>query len=156
AADHKGDLTGLLPTAPDVKNGKRVELVGCGPASLTVANDLLPLGYQVTIFEKNGETGGLMRTNIPKFRLPPRVLNEEIGAILDLGAELQRTAEIAPLRALLAQGFDAVFVGSGAPKGKDLDVPGRKEAAPFIEVGITWLESVAFGHVDSVEQEVLI
>ncbi|MSR35738.1 MAG: 4Fe-4S dicluster domain-containing protein [Gemmatimonadetes bacterium] len=161
AADNKGDLTGLLPTAPDVKNGKRVALVGCGPASLTVANDLLPLGYQVVIFEKNAETGGLMRTNIPKFRLPPRVLDEEIGAILEMGADLRIGHEVKSLKALLDPSspygeFDAVFIGSGAPKGKDLDVPGRAEAAPFIEIGITWLESVAFGHVESVEPSVLV
>src|SRR5690606_15951237 len=108
-------------------------LIGCGPASLTVANDLLPLGYEVVIFEKNGETGGLMRTNIPKFRLPPRVLDEEIGVILDMGAELRLNHEITSMRALLDEGgFDAVFVGSGAPKGKDLDVPGRWEAADAI------------------------
>jgi formate dehydrogenase beta subunit len=156
AADHKGDLTGMLPTAPDRKNGKRVALIGCGPASLTVANDLLPLGYSVTIFEKNGETGGLMRTNIPKFRLPPRVLDEEIHAILDMGAELKLNHEIKSMKALLDEGYDAVFIGSGAPKGKDLDVPGRKEAQDFIEIGITWLESVAFKHIDTVEKNVII
>ena len=161
AADHKGDLTGMLPTAPDQKNGKRIALVGCGPASLTVANDLLPLGYSVTIFEKNGETGGLMRTNIPKFRLPPRVLDEEIDAIVDMGADLRLNHEIKSLKALLdipleEGGFDAVFIGSGAPKGKDLEIPGRQEATPFIEIGITWLESVAFKHIDSVEKNVII
>jgi formate dehydrogenase beta subunit len=157
AADQKGDLTGLLPTGPEVKNGKRIALIGCGPASLTVANDLLPLGYEVVIFEKNAETGGLMRTNIPKFRLPPRVLNEEIDAILDMGADLRLGHEIKSLKELLdTGGFDAVFIGSGAPKGKDLDVPGRSEAAPFIEIGITWLESVAFGHIDKVEEHVLV
>lgn len=161
AADHKGDLAGMLPTAPDSKNGKRIALIGCGPASLTVANDLLPLGYEVVIFEKNAETGGLMRTNIPKFRLPPRVLDEEVGMILDMGADLRLGVEVKSMKALLetprAQGgFDAVFIGSGAPKGKDLDVPGRAEAAPFIEIGITWLESVAFGHIDSVEENVLV
>src|SRR3954468_21672693 len=157
AADMKGDLTGMLPTAPELKNGKRVALVGCGPASLTVANDLLPLGYDVVIFEKNRETGGLMRTNIPKFRLPPRVLDEEIGAIVDMGADLRLGAEIKSMKALLdSKEFDAVFVGSGAPKGKDLDVPGRTEAQPFIEIGITWLESVAFGHVDKIDENVLV
>ncbi len=156
AADHKGDLTGLLPTAPEVKNGKRVALIGCGPASLTVANDLLPLGYHVTIFERNVETGGLMRTNIPKFRLPPRVLDEEVNAILDMGADLRLGHEIKSMRAVLDEGFDAVFIGSGAPKGKDLDIPGRQEAQEFIEIGITWLESVAFKHIDKIEENVLI
>ena len=157
AADNKGDLTGLLPAAPEVKNGKKVALIGCGPASLTVANDLLPLGYSVTIFEKNAETGGLMRTNIPKFRLPPKVLDEEIHAILDMGADLRLGHEIKSLKAVLDSGeFDAVFIGSGAPKGKDLDIPGRKEAQPFIDIGITWLESVAFKHIDKIEENVLI
>ena len=157
ASDHRGDLTGLLPTAADEKNGKRIGMIGCGPASLTVANDLLPLGYQVTIFDKLPETGGLMRTNIPKFRLPPRVLDEEIDMILDMGVDLRLNHEITSMKALLEEGgFDAVFIGSGAPKGKDLDIPGREESAPFIEIGITWLESVAFGHVTEIEEKVLV
>ena len=157
AADHKGDITAFLPTAPEEKNGKRIGLIGCGPASLTVANDLLPLGYQCTIFEKHGETGGLMRTNIPKFRLPPHVLDEEIDVILDIGVDLKLNHDITSMKAFLEEGsFDAVFIGSGAPKGKDLDIPGRQEAAPWIEIGITWLESVAFGHVTEIEEKVLI
>ena len=157
ASDYRGDLTGLLPTAPDEKNGKRIGLIGCGPASLTVANDLVPLGYQVTIFEKHGETGGLMRTNIPKFRLPPKVLDEEVDMILDMGVDLRLNNEITSMKALLEEHeFDAVFIGSGAPKGKDLDIPGRQESAPFIEIGISWLESVAFGHVTEIKGRVLI
>ena len=157
AADHKGDLTGQLPTAPDEKNGKRIALIGCGPASLTVANDLAPLGYDITIFEKHGETGGLMRTNIPKFRLPPHVLDEEIDVILDMGVDLRLGSEITSFAAFLDENdFDAVFIGSGAPKGKDLDVPGRQEAEPFIEIGITWLESVAFGHITEIDETVLV
>jgi formate dehydrogenase (NADP+) beta subunit len=157
ASDHRGDLTGLLPTAPEIKNGKRIALIGCGPASLTVANDLLPLGYECVIFEKHGETGGLMRTNIPKFRLPPQVLDEEVDMILDMGAELRLNSEITSMKAFLdGSDFDAVFIGSGAPKGKDLDIPGRQEATPFIEIGITWLESVAFGHITKIDETVLI
>ncbi len=156
AADHREDVTSRLPKVPRVKNGKRIACIGAGCASLTVANDLLPLGYQVTMFEQYGEPGGLMRTNIPSFRLPQRVLSEEIGMITGLGVDLRLNSPVPSLRALLAQGFDAVFVGSGAPHGKNLDLPGRDAAAANIHIGIAWLESVAFGHVDSVGKRVLI
>jgi len=156
AADHREDVTSRLPKVPRVKNGKRIACIGAGCASLTVANDLLPLGYQVTMFEQYGEPGGLMRTNIPSFRLPQRVLSEEIGMITGLGVDLRLNSPVTSLRALLAQGFDAVFVGSGAPHGKNLDLPGRDAAAANIHIGIAWLESVAFGHVDSVGKRVLI
>jgi formate dehydrogenase (NADP+) beta subunit len=157
AADHRDDVTGRLPRIPKVKNGKRVACIGAGCASLTVANDLMPLGYEVTIFEQYGEPGGLMRTNIPSFRLPASVLNEEMDMILDMGVELKLNHPIASMRELLQTGgFDAVFVGSGAPHGKDLDLPGRKAAAANIHIGIAWLESVAFGHIDRIGERVLI
>jgi formate dehydrogenase (NADP+) beta subunit len=157
AADHRDDVTSRLPRIPKVKNGKRIACIGAGCASLTVANDLLPLGYEVTIFEQYGEPGGLMRTNIPSFRLPASVLNEEMGMILDMGVNLELNHPIVSLRELLETGgFDAVFVGSGAPHGKDLELPGRKEAAANIHIGIAWLESVAFGHLDRIGERVLI
>ncbi|HET9448894.1 MAG TPA: FAD-dependent oxidoreductase [Steroidobacteraceae bacterium] len=160
AADHRDDVRDRLPRAPKQKNGKRVVCIGAGPASLTVANDLMPLGYEVTIFEKWGTPGGLMRTNIPAFRLPERVLAEEIGYIVDLGVDLRLGSPVTSMKQLLATGgFDAVFVGSGAPKGKDLDLPGRR-ASPAVEqhihIGIDWLESVAFDHVKSIGRKVLI
>jgi formate dehydrogenase beta subunit len=160
AADHRDDVRDRLPRAPKQKNGKRVVCIGAGPASLTVANDLMPLGYDVTIFEKWGSPGGLMRTNIPAFRLPERVLAEEIGYIVDLGVDLRLGSPVTSMKQLLATGgFDAVFVGSGAPKGKDLDLPGRR-ASPAVEqhihIGIDWLESVAFDHVKSIGRKVLI
>jgi formate dehydrogenase (NADP+) beta subunit len=160
AADHRDDVTDRLPRAPKQKNGKRVVCIGAGPASLTVANDLMPLGYDVTIFEKWGSPGGLMRTNIPAFRLPERVLAEEIGYIVDLGVDLRLGSPVTSMQQLLATGgFDAVFVGSGAPKGKDLDLPGRR-ASPAVEehihIGIDWLESVAFDHIKSIGRKVLI
>src|SRR5690606_32581735 len=121
------DVRGLLPRAPKQKNGKRIACIGAGPATLTVANDLMPLGYEVTIFEKWGTPGGLMRTNIPAFRLPAQVLDEEIAYIIDLGVDLRLNSPITSMKQLLeVGGFDAVFVGSGAPKGKDLDLPGRR------------------------------
>jgi len=156
AADLKGELTGLLPKAPAVKNGKRVACIGAGPASLTVGNDLAPLGYEVTIFEQHQVPGGLMRSNIPSFRLPQTVLDEEIGMILDMGVTLQTNTPIQSLKRLLDEGrFDAVFVGSGAPKGKELTLPGRDQT-DRIHIGITWLESVAFGHIGSIGERVLI
>src|SRR5437764_8422664 len=156
AADHREDVTSRLPKVPRVKNGKRIACIGAGCASLTVANDLLPLGYQVTMFEQYGEPGGLMRTNIPSFRLPQRVLSEEIGMITGLGVDLRLNSPVTSLRALLAQGFDAVFVGSGAPHGKNRDLPGRDAAAAHIHIGIALLESAAFGPVDAVGKRVLI
>ena len=157
AADHReADISARLPKIPKRKNGKRVACIGAGPASLTVANDLMPLGYEVTIFEQFAEPGGLMRTNIPSFRLPQDVLNEEIQQIVRMGVDLRLNHPVTSLRTLLGQGFDAVFVGSGAPKGKDLNLPGRQEADAHIHIGIAWLESVAFGHVDRIGERVLI
>ena len=156
AADLKGEIGHLLPKAPERKNGKRVACIGAGPASLTVANDLMPLGYEVTIFEKQDKPGGLMRSNIPAFRLPEKVLREEIDAILDMGVEVRFSTPVTSMKALLDEGYDAVFVGSGAPRGKDLEIPGRSEAAEHIHIGIDWLESVAFGHIESIGERVLI
>jgi formate dehydrogenase beta subunit len=156
AADNRDDIGALLPRAPEKKNGKRVACIGAGPASLTVANDLLPLGYEVTIFEQNGVAGGLMRTNIPAFRLPETVLNEEISYIVNMGAELRLNSPIESLRELLRSGgFDAIFIGSGAPKGKELNLPGR-HGTGRIHIGIAWLESVAFAHTDKIGERVLI
>jgi len=156
AADNRDDITALLPKAPREKNGKRVACIGAGPASLTVANDLLPLGYEVTIFEQYGVPGGLMRTNIPAFRLPANVLDEEIGYIIDMGADLKLNSPVKSMKRLLdTEEFDAVFVGSGAPKGKELELPGRHDT-DRIHIGITWLESIAFGHIDKVGERVLI
>jgi NADPH-dependent glutamate synthase beta subunit-like oxidoreductase/ferredoxin len=157
AADERDeDITSRLPKIPRLKNGKRIACIGAGSASLTVANDLMPLGYEVTIFEQYGEPGGLMRTNIPSFRLPHEVLNDEIQQIVGMGVELKLNHPIRSLKSLLEQGFDAVFVGSGAPKGKELQLPGRQEATANIHIGIAWLESVAFGHVEKIGERVLI
>jgi NADPH-dependent glutamate synthase beta subunit-like oxidoreductase/ferredoxin len=160
AADHRDDVTNALPRVPQQKNGKRIACVGAGPASLTLANDLMPLGYQVTIFEKWGTAGGLMRTNIPAFRLPAQVLQEEIDYIIDMGVDLRLGSPVNSLRHLLASNeFDAVFVGSGAPKGKDLELPGRRAGEAVeqhIHIGIDWLESVAFEHIKQIGRRVLI
>jgi len=156
AADLRDEIRPFLPKAPDVKNGKRVALVGAGPASLTVANDLLPLGYEVTIFEKNHEPGGLMRINIPSFRLPASVLDDECGYIIDMGAEMRYGTPVTSLKALLDDGYDAVFVGSGAPTGKELDIPGRHEAPGQVHLGIEWLANVHFKHVERIEPRVII
>jgi NADPH-dependent glutamate synthase beta subunit-like oxidoreductase len=157
AADEKdADIRPLLPTVPARKNGKEIALIGAGPASLTVANDLMPLGYACTIFEKLPRPGGLMRINIPAFRLPESVLDEEIGYIVDMGVEMRYDTPVESLRTLLdSKEFDAVFVGSGAPKGKELDIPGRHDTDQIF-IGIEWLESIHFGHVDSIGKRVLI
>jgi NADPH-dependent glutamate synthase beta subunit-like oxidoreductase len=156
AADHRDDITDRLPRPPAKRNGKRVACIGAGPASLTVANDLAPLGYEVVMFEKNTQPGGLMRTNVPSFRLPADVLDDEIGMILNMGVDIRYGAPVRSLKALAAEGYDAIFVGTGAPRGKDLDLPGRKEAGERIHIGIDWLESVAFGHIDKIGERVLI
>ncbi len=155
AADHKSDITERLPVIPKRKNGKKIALVGAGCASLTVANDLMPLGYECTIFEAQAVPGGLMRYNIPSFRLPHEVLNEEIGYIIDMGVEVHYSHPVKSMKALLDEGFDAVFVGTGAPRGKELNLPGRHDT-DNIYIGIDWLESVAFGHIDSIGENVLI
>ena len=157
AADLAGDVSDRLPTAGP-KNGKRVACVGAGPASLTVANDLVPLGYEVTVFEQFEKPGGLMRTNIPAFRLPAQVLDQETQVILDMGVDIRYSTPVSSMKELLDEGFDAVFVGSGAPRGKELDLPGRwdEEGEGHIHIGIDWLESIAFGHVESVGEQVLI
>jgi len=155
AADNRGPVQEHLPRAGE-PNGRHVALVGAGPASLTVANDLAPLGYRCTIFERQSVAGGLMRFNIPAFRLPGAVLDDEIGYILGMGVELRLGSAVESLGALLQQGFDSVFVGSGAPRGKDLDVPGRHDDPAHVHVGIDWLESVAFGHVQRIGERVLI
>jgi NADPH-dependent glutamate synthase beta subunit-like oxidoreductase len=156
AADHKDEFRDRLPKIPEKKNGKRIACIGAGCASLTVANDLMPLGYEVTIFEQFATAGGLMRTNIPSFRLPGSVIDEEISAIVDMGVDLRLGHRIDSMKKLLDEGFDAIFVGSGAPKGKELSLPGRQEGAANIHIGISWLESIAFGHIDSVGKNVLI
>ncbi len=155
AADLRDDITGLLPAIPKTKNGKRVVCVGAGPASLTVANDLMPHGYQVTILEKLEVPGGLMRSNIPAFRLPEKVLNDEVGYIIDMGVDVRYASPVESMRGLLAEGYDAVFVGTGAPRGKDLEIPGRHDT-DRIHIGIDWLEAVAFGHVEKIGERVLI
>ena len=155
AADHRDDISDRLPKIPKKKNGKRIALIGAGCASLTVANDLIPLGYECVIFEQFDITGGLMRTNIPAFRLPPGVLDEEMNTILEMGVDLRLNSPVTSMKALLDDGFDAIFVGSGAPHGKNLELPGRYDSNR-IHIGIAWLESIAFEHVSSIGETVLI
>ena len=156
AADNKDDVHARMPKAAAQKNGKRIALIGAGPASLTVARDLLPLGYSVTIYDADPFAGGMMRTQIPKFRLPESVLDEECNYILDLKPETKFGTRIESMKALLAQDYDAIFVGSGAPRGRELEIPGRKEAAANIHIGIDWLASVSFGHTTSIGKRVIV
>jgi formate dehydrogenase (NADP+) beta subunit len=155
AADFKDDIKGRLPR-PALKNGKRIALVGGGPASLTVARDLAPLGYACVIFDGDKKTGGMIRTQIPRFRLPESVIDEECGYILNLGVEFRAGHHVGSLKALLAEDYDAIFVGSGAPRGRDLDIPGRKEASANIHIGIDWLSSVSFGHINKIGKRVVV
>jgi len=156
AADYKEDIRARLPKPPQQKNGKRIALVGGGPASLTVARDLAPLGYHCVVFDADPQAGGMMRTQIPKFRLPDAVIDEECNYILDLGIEFRSGTRVNSMKALLNEPWDAVFVGSGAPRGRDLDIPGRKEAAKNIHIGIDWLSSVSFGHVTKIGKRVIV
>jgi NADPH-dependent glutamate synthase beta subunit-like oxidoreductase/ferredoxin len=156
AADNKSDIRAHLPKAPRIKNGKRVALIGAGPASLTVARDLAPLGYHITIFDGDTRAGGMIRTQIPRFRLPEAVIDEEVGYILDLGVEFRSGTRIDSLKALLDQDYDAIFVGTGAPRGRDIDVPGREAGAANIHIGIDWLSSVSFGHIDKIGKRVIV
>lgn len=156
AADNKSDVSSLLPEIPSKKNGKKIALIGGGPASLTVARDLMPLGYDCTVYEKDPKAGGLMRTNIPSFRLPVGVIDEEVDRILDFGVVRKFNEEVKSLKSIIEQDYDAIFIGTGAPKGKDLDIPGREEASSNIYVGIDWLTSVAFKHVDKIGKKVVV
>jgi NADPH-dependent glutamate synthase beta subunit-like oxidoreductase len=156
AADYKGDVSGRMPAAATSRNGKRVALVGAGPASLTVARDLLPLGYEVVIYDGDKRAGGMIRSQIPRFRLPESVIDEEVGYITALAPELRLGTRVDSLKALLGEGYDAIFVGSGAPRGRDLEIPGRKEAAANIHIGIDWLSSVSFGHIDKIGKRVIV
>jgi formate dehydrogenase beta subunit len=156
AADNKDDIAGRLPPLAAQSNGKRVALVGAGPASLTVARDLAPLGYEVVIFDGDAKAGGMIRSQIPRFRLPESVIDEEVGYITGLGPEMRLGERVDSLKALLAEDYDAIFVGSGAPRGRDLDVPGRVEAAANIHIGIDWLSSVSFGHIEKIGRRVIV
>ena len=155
AADFKDDVKHRMPKL-SAKNGKRIAIVGGGPASLTVARDLAPLGYHCTVFDSDPKAGGMMRTQIPKFRLPDSVIDEETDYILDLGIEFKGGHRIDSLKQLLTENFDAVFVGSGAPRGRELEIPGRKEAAANIHIGIEWLASVSFEHVSKIGKRVIV
>jgi NADPH-dependent glutamate synthase beta subunit-like oxidoreductase len=156
AADNKEDIRDRLPKPAKQKNGKRIACIGSGPASLTVARDLVPLGYSVTVFDQDPRAGGMIWSQIPRFRLPMEVIDEEVSYILDLGVEFRPGVRIDSLKQLVNEGYDAIFVGSGAPRGRDLDIPGRKEAAANIHIGIDWLSSVSFGHVDRIGKRVIV
>ena len=156
AADHKDEIKSRLPTIPKQKNGKRIALIGAGPASLTIARDLLPLGYQITIFDDQNKAGGMIRSQIPSFRLPETVIDEEIDYILDDSVERRYGSKVESMKAVIDEGFDAVFIGTGAPRGKDLNLPGRHDAEGHIHIGVDWLSNVAFGHVDSIGEKVVV
>ena len=156
AADYKGDIRSRLPRAAERRNGKRIALVGAGPASLTVARDLAPEGYELVLFDSAARAGGMIRSQIPKFRLPETVIDEEVGYILDLGVRTRLGTSITSMKALLAENYDAIFVGCGAPRGRDLDLPGRHAAPGHVHVGIDWLASVAFGHVTQIGRRVIV
>ena len=156
AADNKGDISDRMPTAAASKNGKRVACIGAGPASLTVARDLSPLGYEVTIFDDQTKAGGFIRSQIPRFRLPEEVIDEEVKFITDLGPVMQMNQRVDSLKAVLAESYDAVFVGAGAPRGRDLDIPGREECRPNIHIGIDWLSNVSFEHTSKIGRRVIV
>jgi NADPH-dependent glutamate synthase beta subunit-like oxidoreductase len=156
AADNKDDVKKLMPQAPFKPNGKKVALIGAGPAALTVARDLAPQGYEIHLYDEQKKGGGFMRSQIPAFRLPEAVLDEEVGFILDLGIHTHFNQYVQSLKEILAKDYDAVFIGSGAPKGRDLDLPGRQEGAANIHIGINWLSSVAFEHTSKIGKKVIV
>ena len=156
AADHKGDVTPYLPRIPTEKNGKRIALLGAGPASLAVARDLLPLGYEIDMFDRDPAGGGMMRSQIPSFRLPADVLEEEVDLIVGMGVNATYDYEITSMKSMLDMDYDAYFVGTGAPRGRDLNIPGRDEVSDHISIGIDWLSSVAFGHTSKLEGKVIV
>jgi formate dehydrogenase (NADP+) beta subunit len=155
AADFKDDISDRMPTIAPF-NGKKIACIGAGPASLTVARDLAPLGYHVTIFDGEKKAGGFIRSQIPKFRLPETVIDEETGYILNMGVDFKSGQRIESMKSLMGMGFDAIFVGSGAPRGRDLEIPGRAQAKSNIHIGIDWLASVSFGHITEVGKKVIV
>jgi NADPH-dependent glutamate synthase beta subunit-like oxidoreductase len=156
AADYKGDIRHRLPRPAERSNGKRIALIGAGPASLTVARDLAPLGYELVLFDSDSRAGGMIRSQIPKFRLPEAIIDEEVGYITDLGMEMRLGQKIDSLKSLVDDDYDAIFVGCGAPRGRDLPIPGRHEAAANIHIGIDWLSSVSFGHITKIGKRVIV
>jgi formate dehydrogenase beta subunit len=156
AADNKDDVSGRMPPLAASRNGKRIALVGAGPAALTVARDLAPLGYDLVVYDADAKAGGMIRSQIPRFRLPEEVIDEEVGYITGLGLDMRLGQRIDSLKDLLAEGYDAVFVGTGAPRGRDLDLPGREEARANIHIGIDWLSSVSFGHIEKIGRRVIV
>jgi formate dehydrogenase (NADP+) beta subunit len=156
AADYKGDVSGRMPAKATMRNGKKIALVGAGPASLTVARDLAPLGYHLVVYDGDSRAGGMIRSQIPKFRLPEEVIDEEVGYITAMGPEMRLGQRVGSLKGLLDEGYDAVFIGSGAPRGRDLALPGREEAAANIHIGIDWLSSVSFGHINKIGRRVIV
>jgi len=156
AADNKDDVTARLPPPASAPNGRRIACIGAGPASLTVARDLAPMGYEVVIYDADAKAGGMIRSQIPRFRLPESVIDEEVGYITGLGLTLRMGERVDSLRAILDQDYDAIFVGSGAPRGRNLDIPGRQDAAANIHIGIDWLSSVSFGHVTAIGKRVIV
>jgi formate dehydrogenase (NADP+) beta subunit len=156
AADYKGDIRHRLPKPAERGNGKRIALIGAGPASLTVARDLAPIGYELVVFDSDARAGGMIRSQIPKFRLPEAIIDEEVDYITGLGMEMRLGQRIDSLKALLAEDYDAIFVGCGAPRGRDLPIPGRHEAAANIHIGIDWLSSVSFGHITKIGKRVIV
>ncbi len=156
AADNKDDISGRLPPPAANRNGKRVALVGAGPAALTVARDLAPLGYDLVVYDRDAKAGGMIRSQIPRFRLPEEVIDEEVGYITGLGMDVRLGQSVDSLKDLLAETYDAVFIGTGAPRGRDLDLPGRTEAAANIHIGIDWLSSVSFGHIEKIGRRVIV
>ncbi|HRO02559.1 MAG TPA: FAD-dependent oxidoreductase, partial [Terricaulis sp.] len=156
AADNKGDIEALLPPKAAAKNGKRVALIGAGPASLTVARDLLPLGYEVHLYDADSKAGGMIRTQIPRFRLPESVIDEEVGYILRYEPVTHFNQRVDSLKAILAEDYDAIFVGTGAPRGRDLKLPGQEEAKANVHIGIDWLSNVSFEHISKIGKRVIV
>ena len=157
AADHKNDIKHRMPEIPKNKNGKKIALIGAGPASLTVARDLMPLGYEVDLFDDQFKGGGFMRSQIPSFRLPEEVLDEEVNYILDMGVSTHFKHKVNSLKEMLAKDYDAIFIGTGAPRARDLPkLEGRKQADANVHLGIDWLANVAFEHTKEIGEKVLV
>ena len=156
AADNKGEVKHLMPQGPFTPNGKKIALIGGGPASLTVARDLAPLGYEIHLYDEWNKGGGMMRTQIPSFRLPLEVLDEEVNYILDMGIHTHFNHFVDSMAGILDKKYDAVFVGTGAPKGRILNIKGYEEAKENVHIGIEFLAQVAFEHRDKVGKNIIV
>ncbi len=155
AAAHPEELAAVMPALEVEPNGKRVAIVGAGPAGLTAALDLTRLGYQATVLEAQPVAGGMMRVGVPGYRLPQDVVQREIDEIVAAGVDLKLNHPVQDMRGLLDEGYSAVFVAIGAHDGVFLPLPGVN--SPQVHVATDYLRNASLGEpLDVTGKRVLV